>query len=52
MVHMKTLENGERGYYFSNWVPGIIEDVLANKKLVEKYPIISECFEEYTRKRF
>lgn len=33
------------------WVPGIMEMMVGNKELVEEYPVIAECFEEYTRKR-
>ncbi|MEG1254394.1 FAD-dependent oxidoreductase [Clostridium sp.] len=33
------------------WVPGIMEMMVANKPNVEKYPVIAECFEEYTIKR-
>jgi NADPH-dependent glutamate synthase beta subunit-like oxidoreductase/NAD-dependent dihydropyrimidine dehydrogenase PreA subunit len=33
------------------WVPGIMEMMVGNAEMVEKYPVIAECFEEYTRKR-
>ena len=33
------------------WVPGIMEMMVGNKEMCEKYPVIAECFEEYTRKR-
>ncbi|MEG1633529.1 MAG: FAD-dependent oxidoreductase [Oscillospiraceae bacterium] len=33
------------------WVPGIMEMMVGNKEMCEKYPVIAECFEEYTRRR-
>jgi NADPH-dependent glutamate synthase beta subunit-like oxidoreductase/ferredoxin len=33
------------------WVPGIMEMMVGNRELSEKYPVIAECFEEYTRRR-
>lgn len=33
------------------WVPGIMEMMVGNEEMVEKYPVIAECFEEYTRRR-
>ena len=33
------------------WVPGIMEMMVGNKELAEKYPVLGECFEEYTRRR-
>ena len=33
------------------WVPGIMEMMVANKEQAEKYPVMAECFEEYTRRR-
>ena len=41
----------ELGWYYPIWVPGIMEGVLANREQCDKYPILGECFEEYTRKR-
>ena len=38
-------------YYYPIWVPGIMEGMLSVKEQVEKYPIIAECFERYTRYR-
>ena len=43
--------DGKLMYHFTVWVPGIMEDVLGNTEQCEKYPILGECFEEYTRKR-
>ena len=42
---------GGTGYYYPIWVPGIMEGVLSNKAQCEKYPVLAQCFEEYTRKR-
>ena len=50
VVRVKQLEAG-LGYYYPIWVPGIMEGVLSNKAQCEKYPVLAECFEEYTRKR-
>ncbi len=44
-------ENGVFGYYYPIWVPGIMEGVMSNKENCEKYPVLGECFEEYTSKR-
>ena len=38
-------------YYYPIWVPGIMEGMLSVKSQVEKYPVIAECFERYTRYR-
>ena len=47
----ETESDGVLKYHYTVWVPGIMEDVLGNTELCEKYPILGECFEEYTRKR-
>jgi NADPH-dependent glutamate synthase beta chain and related oxidoreductases len=47
----ENIETGEITWYYPIWVPGVMEGVLANKEQCEKYPILGECFEEYTRKR-
>ena len=39
------------GYYYPIWVPGIMEGIMSNNEMCEKYPVLGECFEEYTRKR-
>ena len=44
-------ENGVTGYFYPIWVPGIMEGILSNNEQCEKYPVLGECFEEYTRKR-
>ena len=38
-------------YYYPIWVPGIMEGMLSVKEQCEKYPVIAECFERYTRYR-
>lgn len=43
-------ENGEDKYFLELYVPGVMEYMVANKENVAKYPVIAECFEEYTRK--
>ena len=52
VIHSKTMSDGKLGYFYTNWVPGIIEDILSNRELCEANPVLAECFEEYTRKRF
>jgi NADPH-dependent glutamate synthase beta subunit-like oxidoreductase/NAD-dependent dihydropyrimidine dehydrogenase PreA subunit len=43
-------EHGADKYFLELFVPGVMEYMVANKANVEKYPVIAECFEEYTRK--
>jgi NADPH-dependent glutamate synthase beta subunit-like oxidoreductase/NAD-dependent dihydropyrimidine dehydrogenase PreA subunit len=43
-------ENGVNKYFLELFVPGVMEYMVANKENVTKYPVIAECFEEYTRK--
>lgn len=43
-------ENGVNKYFLELFVPGVMEYMVANKANVTKYPVIAECFEEYTRK--
>jgi NADPH-dependent glutamate synthase beta subunit-like oxidoreductase/NAD-dependent dihydropyrimidine dehydrogenase PreA subunit len=43
-------EGNENKYFLEIFVPGVMEYMVANKELVAKYPVIAECFEEYTRK--
>ncbi|HEY3390030.1 MAG TPA: FAD-dependent oxidoreductase [Prolixibacteraceae bacterium] len=43
-------EDGARKYFLELFVPGVMEYMVANKENVAKYPVIGECFEEYTRK--
>ncbi|MBL8967868.1 MAG: FAD-dependent oxidoreductase [Spirochaetaceae bacterium] len=44
-------EKGVDQYFLPIWVPGIMEMMVANKANAEKYPVLGECFEEYTRRR-
>ncbi len=44
-------ENGVDLFWLPIWVPGIMEMMVNNKENVKKYPVIAECFEEYTRIR-
>jgi len=43
-------EHGVDKYFLELYVPGVMEYMVANKENVKKYPVIAECFEEYTRK--
>ncbi len=43
-------EDGKKMYFLELYVPGVMEYMVANKENVSKYPVIAECFEEYTRK--
>jgi ferredoxin len=43
-------ENGVSKYFLELFVPGVMEYMVAHKANVTKYPVIAECFEEYTRK--
>lgn len=43
--------DGKKCYYYPIWVPGIMEGVLTNREQCDKYPVLGECFEEYTRRR-
>jgi NADPH-dependent glutamate synthase beta subunit-like oxidoreductase len=43
-------EDGVDKYCLELYVPGIMEYMVDKKSNVEKYPVIAECFEEYTRK--
>ena len=46
-----SLKDGEDKFFLPIWVPGIMEMMVGNKEQVERYPVIAECFEEYTRRR-
>ncbi|HBD87055.1 MAG TPA: pyridine nucleotide-disulfide oxidoreductase [Clostridiales bacterium] len=50
IVRAKTVD-GVKGYYYPIWVPGIMEGMLTNREQCDRFPVIGECFEEYTRKR-
>lgn len=43
-------DHGVDKYFLELFVPGVMEYMVANKENVKKYPVIAECFEEYTRK--
>lgn len=43
-------EQGVDKYCLELFVPGVMEYMVVNKENVKKYPVIAECFEEYTRK--
>jgi len=48
---LKFERHGDENHYFLElFVPGIMEYLVANKENVAKYPVIAECFDEYTRK--
>lgn len=44
-------ENGEDVFELTVFVPGVMEKVVTNKTLCEKYPQIPKAFEEYARLR-
>lgn len=44
-------ENGVDVFELTVFVPGVMEKVVANKELCEKYPQIPKAFEEYARLR-
>ena len=44
-------EKGEDCFFIQTFAPGILEMLVGNKELVEKYPQIAKAFEEYTRIR-
>ena len=44
-------EKGEDCFFIQTFAPGILEMLVGNKELVEKYPQIARAFEEYTRIR-
>ena len=43
--------DGKDCWYYPIWVPGIMEGVLSNREQCDKYPVLGECFEQYTRER-
>lgn len=43
--------DGVTHYFYPIWVPGIMEGILAVREQGDKYPVLGECFEEYTRRR-
>ena len=51
IIRTKKREDGQVGWYYPIWVPGIMEGILSNRELCDKYPDLGYCFEEYTRVR-
>ena len=45
------IRDGVTYYFYPIWVPGIMEGILSNREQCERYPVLGECFEEYTRRR-
>ena len=45
------IRDGVTYYYYPIWVPGIMEGILSVREQCEKYPVLGECFEEYTRRK-
>ncbi len=43
--------DGKECWYYPIWVPGIMEGVLSNREQCDRYPVLGECFEAYTRVR-
>ena len=43
--------DGKLCWYYPIWVPGIMEGVLSNREQCERFPVLGECFERYTRER-
>ena len=50
VIRARTVD-GQPGYYYPIWVPGIMEGILTNREQCDKYPELGYCFEEYTRRR-
>lgn len=49
---VRAVYEGEKEYYYMPiWVPGIMEGVLSVKEQCEKFPVLAECFERYTKYR-
>ncbi len=45
------IRDGKTYYFYPIYVPGIMEGILSNREQCDKYPVLGECFEEYTRRR-
>ncbi len=50
VIRCRTVD-GKLCWYYPIWVPGIMEGVLSNREQCDKYPVLGECFERYTRER-
>jgi len=51
VVKLAKNAEGVDTWFLPIWVPGIMECMVANTKNAEMYPVLGECFEEYTRRR-
>lgn len=49
VIKLETVDGVDQ-YCLELFVPGCMEYMVDNKANLEKYPVIGECFEEYTRK--
>lgn len=49
VIKLETIDGVDK-YCLELFVPGCMEYMVDNKANLEKYPIIGQCFEEYTRK--
>jgi NADPH-dependent glutamate synthase beta subunit-like oxidoreductase len=50
VIKVEKEQDGLDAYFLELFVPGVMEYMVANKENVTKYPVIGECFEEYTRR--
>jgi len=50
-VKVCTGKDGKDSWFLPIWVPGIMECMVANTANAERFPVLGECFEEYTRRR-
>ncbi|MCR5575590.1 MAG: FAD-dependent oxidoreductase [Oscillospiraceae bacterium] len=50
VIRTRTVD-GKTCWYYPIWVPGIMEGILSNREQCDKYPVLGECFERYTRER-
>ena len=50
VIRTRTVD-GKQCWYYPIWVPGIMEGILSNREQCDKYPVLGECFEAYTRMR-
>ncbi len=50
VIRCRTVD-GKLCWYYPIWVPGIMEGVLSNREQCDRYPVLGECFERYTRER-
>ena len=50
VIRSRTVD-GKLCWYYPIWVPGIMEGILSNREQCDRYPVLGECFERYTRER-